>query len=465
MKKWAEQTDSNRERWISVLLLTALLLFFELMFWRYGPAVYNDSEQYLRMHIHREPLYPLFLQLMRWLSGEKYLICMGICQNLFMAVAIWLFAITICRRFRLSCLWGVLFALIQVFPHLMIRFFSALSIFITNSVMSEALTFPLFTIWSMHALLLLWTGRRRDVWGTLISSLLLSLTRSQMMVTLIVFMLIMVYRGLVDVKRKKCGYFVCIFLLVAASFGVRTLAVRSYNLVYNGHFINNTYGNVNLLTNMIYASDREMGEAITDEQTRAFFYEIFDKAWEMEGNYQFAQDTLMGRAAHVEKLHDPVKFECIENTFYQYYDQYVTTDYISQNLLADEQCVEMMKALFPQCFGEWLKTYCGIVCYGLIRNIAVVHPLINIAAFLIYVSAVWLTIWLYRRNRKSPAVPMMCLALLFIMGNTAAVSLTIMCLSRYMIYGFSLFYLSYLLVAAELLKTYRCAKLVKKSEE
>lgn len=465
MKKRAEQTGSNRGRWISVLLLTALLLFFEFMFLVYGPGIYNDSEQYLQMHIHREPLYPLFLQLMRWLLGENYLICMGICQNLFMAVAIWLLAITVCRQFRLSCLWGFLFALLQVFPHLMTWYFSVMGIFITNSVMSEALAFPLFTIWIMNALQLLWNGRRRDVWGTLLCSLLLSLTRSQMMVTILVFMLLMIYRGITAVEKRKLCYFACVFLLVAAAFGVRTLAVRSYNLIYNGHFINNTYGNVNLLTNMIYASDREMGEAITDEQTRMFFYEIFDKAWEVEGNYSFAEDTLTGRAEHVEKLHDTVKFQCIEDTFYQYYDQHVTTDYISQNLLADEQCMEIMKEILPQCFGEWLKTYCGIVYYGLIRNIAVVHPLINIAALLIYASAVVLTAWLYRRNRKSPAVPMVCLAFLFIAGNTAAVSLTIMCLSRYMIYGFPLFYLSYLMVAAELLKTYQCAKLGKKSEE
>ncbi len=60
MSKRAEQTDSNKKWWISFLLLAALLLFFEGMFLIYGPGVYNDSEQYLQMHIHREPLYPLF---------------------------------------------------------------------------------------------------------------------------------------------------------------------------------------------------------------------------------------------------------------------------------------------------------------------------------------------------------------------------------------------------------------------
>ena len=99
MSKRAEQTDSNKKWWISFLLLAALLLFFEGMFLIYGPGVYNDSEQYLQMHIHREPLYPLFLWVLRLCTSEHYLILMGIVQNFFMAVSIWLLTRSIARKF------------------------------------------------------------------------------------------------------------------------------------------------------------------------------------------------------------------------------------------------------------------------------------------------------------------------------------------------------------------------------
>ena len=461
MSKRAEQTDSNKKRWIPFLLLAALLLFFEGMFLVYGPGVYNDSEQYLQMHIHREPLYPLFLWVLRRCTLEHYLILMGIVQNLLMAVSIWLLTRSIARKFFLSSGWQILLALIQVFPHLMTKYFSVMSVFITNSVMSEALAFPLFTLWAMNALELLWEGKRKNAVGMLVLSILLSLTRSQMMVTILVFFFVELYRIIIVSKKKRILISVLgLVLLVAAAFSVRTLTVRSYNLAVHGRFINNTYGNVNLVTDMIYASDREAGENIKDEQTRAFFYEIFDKAWEIEGNYQFAGSSLSQRAEHIEQKHDDIKFNCIEDTFYQYYDQNVTTDYITQNLLTDEQAAAIMKGIFPKCFKNWLLTYCGIVYYGLIRSIAVVHPWINVVAVLIYVSAIAVTIWLWKRNPKSPAIPMMCLSLLFIAGNTAAVALTIMCLSRYMIYGFPLFYLSYFMVVAELLRTYQCDKMV-----
>lgn len=42
-------------------ILGGLLAFFLGMLAAWGVGVYNDSEQYIAMHIHREPLYPLFL--------------------------------------------------------------------------------------------------------------------------------------------------------------------------------------------------------------------------------------------------------------------------------------------------------------------------------------------------------------------------------------------------------------------
>ncbi len=522
MKKRVMKAKERGHRITRPILMLSLLLFFVLMFVWYGPGVYNDSEQYIGMHIHREPLYPLFLKLLRDLFGENYLYPMGVLQNIFMAVSIFLLTKAIGDRFRLSAWMEAVVACIQVFPHIMTKYCSATGLFITNSVMSEALTMPLCTLWILNVLNLMWTGKKRNAAGMWMLSLLLSLTRSQMMVTILIAMLVMVYRVLfpateksndkallysadgidpenkisVQAKQsencrksgnqrkyeqkleqqeqnqdcnyrqeqslrqkkqrqlgKKCLRVALTLLITAVTFTARLYIVKTYNLIYNGAFINNTYGNVSLVTNMIYASDREEGEAIQDEQTRAFFYEIFDKAWEIEANYSFAGTSLTDRAQHIEQKHDDIKFNCIEDTFYQYYDNNVTTDYITQNLLADEQAMKIMKAIFPRCLKNWLFTYCGIVYYGLVRSIALVHPVVNIIAVVIYIMAMVLTIILWKRNPKSPAIPMMCLALLFIVGNATEVALTIMCLSRYMIYGFAWFYMALLMVIIELLRT------------
>ena len=126
----------------SGVLLLLLLTVFLGMFAIFGPGVYNDSDQYLKMHIHREPLYPLFLAALRMIFREGWLIVMGIIQNAFMAVSIWLFAEYMGKRFRLGLWEEVIVIVIHLMPHMITKYCSSLHLFMTNSVMSEALCLP-----------------------------------------------------------------------------------------------------------------------------------------------------------------------------------------------------------------------------------------------------------------------------------------------------------------------------------
>ena len=57
---------------------------------------------------------------------------------------------------------------------------------------------------------------------------------------------ILVFAGaVVIVEKKKLAkrLLICV-VCTALAFGTRTLLVKSYNLVFNGYFINNTFGSV-----------------------------------------------------------------------------------------------------------------------------------------------------------------------------------------------------------------------------
>ena len=122
----------------------------------------------------------------------------------------------------------------------------------------------------------------------------------------------------------------------------------------------------------------------------------------------------------------------------------------TQNLMADETAGKIIRGILPGCFFRWFGNYLLIASYGAVRSIAVVHPLVNWAAFFIYVSALALTLFVWRKNRENPAVPVMLISLLAILANVGAVSITIMCLSRYMIYDFAPFYTGYFLLLLSL---------------
>lgn len=446
-------------------LLIVLAALFLGMFAIFGPGVYNDSDQYIKMHIHREPLYPLFLLCLRELFGEVWLTAMGIIQNLLAAFSIWLFAEYMAKKFSLRFFEEIVVVLLGIMPHMVTKYFSSLHLFITNSVMSEALCIPLFTLFLLECFKILTDGEEsadeiQSVWLALILALLLSLTRSQMMVTLLLWAVSVCVK--LFVVRVKNGTLTlrlvgAVLLIVAVAFFGRSMAVKSYNLVFNGRFINNTYGTVNTLTNILYAADREDGENIKDEEARAFFYQMYDLTEARQANYKYAGDSWREKVEHIEQWHDTVKYEMIEDVFYQTYDKTVTSDYITQNLMADKMAGKIIAGVLPKCFGMWFADYLMIAGYGLIRSIAVIHPVINWIAFLLYLSAIAMTIWRIRRSlrdegRISGSAWLMALSLLAIAANVFAVSLTIMALSRYMIYGFSAFYTAYFILLVEWLR-------------
>ena len=81
-------------------------------------------------------------------------------------------------------------------------------------------------------------------------------------------------------------------------------------------------------------------------------------------------------------------------------------------------------------------------------------------------AAAALAVWRLCREKKSDAAWFVLVALLAITANVCATSLTIMCLSRYMIYGFSIFYMAFFLLGREYLPDIRrwLQKRIKKRE-
>ncbi len=419
-------------------ILAGLLGFFLGMLALCGVGVYNDSEQYITMHIHREPLYPLFLAFFRVLCGDGYLTVVAVAQNVLTAVGIWVFAEYIASHFGLRLWEELLVVMIQLVPHLMTRYVSALHIFLENSVMSEALCIPLFHFFLYFLLRMLFENKLRDRILGLVFAFLLSMARGQMMTTILVWMVLLL--GQIIFHKRYRVLWVPV-VAVAMVFGLRSLSVHIYNYGVTGYFMGNTYGQVNTLTNVIYACDKEDGEVFEEGSLeREFFERFYAEADAMEANYKYGGDTFAERAGHLEEYHDKLKFDILEADMSAYYFGLGEVDYYQQSSMSDEMAGRMLVKLLPVCFGQWLYDYVLLCVNGFVRSIAVVHPLISPLALLIYVAAAALAVWQIWRKKESDAAWVMGVAFLFIAANVCATSITIMCLSRYMIYGFSLFY-------------------------
>lgn len=426
------------------------VLFFAALWLLGTTGIYNDSNQYIAMHIHREPLYSFFLWIFRSLFGEtKYLDIVRFLQNGLAAFSVIWLAESLKKRFDFGQWMEALVCLILLAPHIITPVFSASGLVLSNGVISEALGLPLFYLFTAQCMKMVYTRQRGAALSSLLLSLLLSLVRGQMMFTILLWL---VFAGaVVIVEKKKLAkrLLICV-VCTALAFGTRTLLVKSYNLVFNGYFINNTFGSVGLLANILYAADEEDAERIADQDARVMFELSYRLAKEQGATYQDAPEGFFNRAAHLEKWHDAIKFEMIEEPWRQLHDREGFIDYIPENVESDRIAAIIVKSLLPAVLGRWLYDYLALACYGLIRSIAVVHPLLNWYALTAYLAYIVLAALAWRKNHNSNAVWLAAFSLLAVLANVFATSMIIMCLSRYVIYGLPLFYVSGLMLLYEL---------------
>lgn len=426
------------------------VLFFAALWLLGTTGIYNDSNQYIAMHIHREPLYSFFLWIFRSLFGEtKYLDIVRFLQNGLAAFSVIWLAESLKKRFAFEQWMEALVCLILLAPHIITPVFSASGLVLSNGVISEALGLPLFYLFTAQCMKMVYTRQRGAALSSLLLSLFLSLVRGQMMFTILLWL---VFAGaVVIVEKKKLAkrLLICV-VCTALAFGTRTLLVKSYNLVFNGYFINNTFGSVGLLANILYAADEEDAERIVDQDARVMFELSYRLAKEQGATYQDAPEGFFNRAAHLEKWHDAIKFEMIEEPWRQLHDREGFIDYIPENVESDRIATTIVKSLLPAVLGRWLYDYLALACYGLIRSIAVVHPLLNWYALTAYLAYIVLAALAWRKNHNSNAVWLAAFSLLAVLANVFATSMIIMCLSRYVIYGLPLFYVSGLMLLYEL---------------
>ena len=426
------------------------VLFFAALWLLGTTGIYNDSNQYIAMHIHREPLYSFFLWIFRSLFGEtKYLDIVRFLQNGLAAFSVIWLAESLKKRFGFGQWMETLVCLILLGPHIITPVFSASGLVLSNGVISEALGLPLFYLFTAQCMKMVYTRQRGAALSSLLLSLFLSLVRGQMMFTILLWL---VFAGaVVIVEKKKLAkrLLICV-VCTALAFGTRTLLVKSYNLVFNGYFINNTFGSVGLLANILYAADEEDAERIADQDARVMFELSYRLAKEQGATYQDAPEGFFNRAAHLEKWHDAIKFEMIEEPWRQLHDREGFIDYIPENVESDRIAATIVKSLLPAVLGRWLYDYLALACYGLIRSIAVVHPLLNWYALTAYLAYIVLAALAWRKNHNSNAVWLAAFSLLAVLANVFATSMIIMCLSRYVIYGLPLFYVSGLMLLYEL---------------
>lgn len=439
--------EQNREHLREGAVLLFLIVVFTAIFLAGGVKTYPDTESYLKLSPIREPGYALLLKGMYTLFGENGFAVMGVFQNALAVCSVYLTARYIGSKFKGNY---ILYAavLCMLLPYVITPLFASSGLILTNAMISEGVTLSLYNFYFLFLLKAVWEKQDKHLWISLILSFLLWLIRGQMAVTLLAWGITAVVLFAEEKAYKKIGAVLLLLVLTAAA---RQVCVNGCNLLANGVYTKTAYGNVTILSNVIYVAEKEDGEAIRDDTLRHLFYEIYDIAENGRMLYKNAPEDFSAEAVFYSDMHDDIKDFAIFPILQDYVEQEEgITNYTEKLIRVDSLCSGMTRELLTECGGKWLAHYVRNAAVGMIRTAAYVHPLFNIPAFIGYGILILAGIVLWRKNKESRAVKMLLLTALLTAGNIAAVAITIMCLSRYMIYNMAFVYITAVLLFAEI---------------
>ena len=446
------ETMKNRKTVTHIIILAVLISFFTAILLKFGVAVYNDSDQYISMHMRREPVYPVFLYLIRSLFEDHWMIAAGVLQTLIVVVFSYRFILYISDVTGFGPVGLYIVTAFVLMPYIITPLISSTHVNLSVAVMSESIAMPMFLQFfiDMHAFL---TGQHtRDAISGFIFALLISLTRSNLVILPIAWLIVAL---IVYIPRKKI---IAVLLVIAAfisSFVIRDVVTKSYNLRFNERYVGNEYTGQTTLANIFYACDREAGERIDDPELAAIFYTLYDDMDQRGWSYLYAGDSASERAVYLEDMHDRIKFEVIEFGLRDIIEATGIHDYIDYNAIAEDYCSQLIPILFPTCLSRWIPDMLIMGLRGIVRSVSVCTSWGYVYAAVIIAAAVCIMLILLRRDRRSPAAWMLGLSLLLILGNAFGTAMIIMCISRYMVYGFAVFYTSLLAGVCELYRGHR----------
>lgn len=457
----------------NVFCLVMLFIVFGASLYFWGTGVYYDTKSYEVMSPMREPGYGVLLYGFRAIFGEQHVyMAVAVLQNI-LAVAVCYVVLTyLIEEFAIQAVMEkvILFAA-MLLPYIVTPVFTVTHMVIANAILTEGITLSLYNLYFYFLLRLVWNkqqGQKKYLiysCASLFISLVLVLLRGQMLVTLIAWGIVqacLLLRSFLCDRQpfsqilKKMIF--CIALMCLAT-GIRFFSVGMYNYVNNGTFASTPYSKVTVFTNVLYVSNRDAGEKIEDQTLKSLYYAIYDEAESQKVLYINAPQGLKEEADFFSSAHDILKMDIIEGKLTEYIeDTYGNISYLNRLIIMDQMSGKMMKATIGDCLTTYILHYFRNVLVGLIRSVAVLHPLLYLPVLGGYLLLIILGVYLGIKNKDSKEFKFFLLTALLTAGMVGAVSLTIMCLSRYMIYNTSLIYMCGILMFRESIQVRRKEK-------
>ncbi len=424
------------------------LIFYASFCFIFGPVLGADSRGYINMIAAREPLYPLILAFFRLIFPEGiYLNAVVLFQNILQAFAVCFCVEFFKKRFELNEAVTVLMYIIHFGVAVMCQFISERAAVYSNMIMTEGITMSLWIIFITLLIKAVLDDSKMAYVFVMVVLTLMMAARKQMAVGYIVTMAAVV---LCRIGRDNIKKYLTRAVLVAAGLGLSVLLVFGimgvYNFALRGKFAKNTRDMNLVLTTTLYVADREDAKLIGDDVARKLFSETMSILDKNGSNISYAGSGWESLAEHYEYHYDLITIDTTKDLFEEYARNEGYSDEMEIQAEADRLSGVIVRSLVVDNLGKYVKIYISSVLTGLVNTVAHKSTLLNIYAFVVYVTAIVMIVLCYFKKElrdTSDTALIVTGAILVNVGVTAAL---IFCQSRYMIYNMALFYMVLLLM-------------------
>lgn len=439
------------DKHIHIAAVIVFSLTFIILVVAYGVCYTPDSYGYMEMNISREPIYPLFLMIIRSIFGvEHYAIIAVILQIVLAVDAIFSFCKSITKRFNINGKY-----IVCVYFLLYVYYFMALPLYIIIKLDSPLVTAPLailtegvtYSLYLLYIKSLILAGCDRNFKNLSIAILyacLMSLTRAGLMPTIVATVIVGLYIAITGNRKLKrtitviiAGVFVFVFIFVFENV---------YFLICHGKFMTHTYGPVTTLSNIIYTSDEADENEFEDGNLRDIFAGTYKEMHDNGYGYNVEPSlNLIGRGLDIEKSHDYIKFTAFGKTIGKEYDRLNLTSEMERSIYSDNIARKLSKELIKDHFGRWLEGYISLCIQGYIRTVAYAPQSSLMRIFTLVITILYFVgLFLFRKNKDVTIY--LLITILSILGIVLSTSLVIMCMTRYMVYNFVVFYSGFIIM-------------------
>ncbi|MBO4456780.1 MAG: hypothetical protein J5802_03605 [Butyrivibrio sp.] len=471
-----------------------LIFYIGIAVWD-GPVWCVDSQSYVSMDFSREPVYPLFLMLIRRIyetfdfSGQmygqdSYLFCAVIIQSLLWVFASWRLGMEIFNTAirnlpeKKAVFLGYCGVLSQMAVASLNRFAANRGSMYSECIMTEALAMPLFILFNIELWKLYRSYIQRNIVSVFLLGVLIASIRKQMLICLIIwgFSAFVIY--LLEHNREGLHKLFITVLMIFAAIVCISGIDRFYNSAVRGRFVEHIGNSKGGLDTVLYTAKSEDAELFADyngyPDLDKLYTDIYETCKEQQLTIEFAPgydpeskpnvftSDWVAMASHYADSYDVIGFDVVAVKCDEYVkEHFPDLELYDAQLKEDEIEGILLKTLLKKDFDRITKGEGGTVIYVFTANVlkafvisvANISPkiLIQISMF-IYVLYLTAFGFLYMSNvfgsggqSKSMKSEFMILAFLTLSGiaiNSVVTGSMIFPQPRYMCYGMGLFYLT-----------------------